>query len=94
MAEGAGEVPYTVTFAPAVTTSTKPPDPPRKDHTISWIAIGVGGTLVLTGGVLLIAREGAISEIESACPNNVCPAARRDDVERATIRVHDTCTVK
>lgn len=86
MAEGAGEVPYTVTFAPAVTTPTKPPDPPRKDHTISWIAIGVGGTLVLTGGVLLIAREGAISEIESACPNNVCPAARRDDVESATSR--------
>lgn len=87
VADGAGEVPYTVTFAPSVVTPPpKSPDPPRKDHTISWIAIGVGGTLVLTGGVLLIAREGAISEIESACPNRVCPAARRDDVESATSR--------
>jgi hypothetical protein len=77
--DGAGEVAHTVVLAPPV--QEPPPPPPKKDNTLAWVAIGGGSALILTGGVLLIAREGAINEIKTTCPLRVCPASSRGEVE-------------
>src|SRR5262249_3029649 len=79
LAEGAGEVPHVVTFE-----AEKPPPPPPKggrDNTLAWVALGGGGALALTGGLLLLAREGAIDDIEKTCHGNVCPTKTQSQVE-------------
>src|SRR5690606_32732104 len=77
LTDGGGEVEHTI-----VLTAEEPaPSPPREDRTLAWIAIGGGGALFVTGAALLIAREGAISEVNAACPNGVCPSSRRSDIE-------------
>lgn len=50
-------------------------------RTIGYVALGAGGVLLVTGVILLVVREGEISDIEKQCPGNVCPAASRTDVE-------------
>lgn len=80
LADGAGEVPYAVTLEPARSPEQEPP-PSERGATLGWAAIGGGGVLFVTGAVLLLAREGAIGDIEGACPGGVCPTSRRTDVE-------------
>jgi hypothetical protein len=53
----------------------------KRDTTLGVIAIGGGALLVLVGGAFLIAREGAIDNINATCPNKLCPLGKRDDVE-------------
>lgn len=78
--ENNAEVPATVTFEPA---SSPPPStpPPSRSNTLAYVALGAGGVLLTTGIILLVAREGAIADIEAACPNpSACPRAREPDV--------------
>jgi hypothetical protein len=52
-----------------------------------WIVIAVGGALVATSAVLLIAREADISRLQQNCPNTVClPGANRGDLESTRSR--------
>ena len=78
--EGAGDVPHTLAFTPEKPPEPPPP-PPSTSKTLPWIAVGGGAALVVTGSVLLLLREGLIDDIETACPNNVCPTRLRDAVE-------------
>lgn len=62
--------------------STPPPAEERKpDRTLAIVSLAGGGALVVLSGVLLAVREGKIGDLEEACPNNVCPTARRDELE-------------
>jgi hypothetical protein len=63
-----------------------PPPPPAPSRTLAFVAIGAGAALAITGTALLVAREGAVSDIEDACPNGVCPSASRNFVEDARDR--------
>lgn len=80
--EGGGEVTHTVVFPVEPTASGGDTDKPHKrDATLGIIAIGGGALLALVGGAFLIAREGAIDDINATCPNRLCPLGKRDEVE-------------
>jgi hypothetical protein len=72
--DGGGEFSHTVSFGDRATAG-------HKDRTLAWIALGGGGALLLGGVALLIAREGAIDDMNTSCPLRVCPASTRSDVE-------------
>jgi hypothetical protein len=90
--DGGGEIQHVITLAeptPPTLAEPTPPAPKRpatKNDTLAWVAIGGGGAFFVTGLALLAAREGAISEIEDNCPRNVCPTAKRSEVESAIDR--------
>lgn len=93
LVEGAGEVPHTVTFSeerkedkPPPPPTPAPPPPPPPSHTLAYVLMGAGAALGVGGVAFLFAREGAVDDIKTACPGNVCPTAKRDDVESATSR--------
>ncbi len=74
------EVPATVTFEP-----DKGGEPPggggKKDNTLAYVALGGGGVLLATGIILLVAREGAIDDIKTLCPNpSACPRTNEAEV--------------
>ncbi len=77
--DGAGEVAHTITFTAADSAAAAPVA--AKHDTLGWVAVGSGAALVVTGSVLLAVREGLIGDIETACPNNICPTRLRDGVE-------------
>jgi len=66
---------------PAGGDSSQPSD--SGSTTAGIITLAAGGVLVVTGVVMLAVREGKISDIESKCPNDVCPTATRTEVESA-----------
>jgi hypothetical protein len=55
-------------------------DPAPRSNTVAYIALAGGGALIVTGVVLLIAREGAISNIEDNCPNGNCDLSKKDEI--------------
>ena len=63
--------------------SSQPSDSGSTTKTAGFVTLAAGGALFATGVVMLAVREGKISDIESACPNDVCPTATRVDVESA-----------
>jgi hypothetical protein len=78
LADGGGEVQHTVTFA---RDGAGPGASWSKNTTLPWIAIGGGAALTAAGTILLIVREGTIDDIKDACPGNVCPPGRRNEIE-------------
>jgi hypothetical protein len=50
-------------------------------YIIPWVAIGAGAVLVAVGGGLLLARDGAISDIKDSCPAGRCPTRLKSDVD-------------
>jgi hypothetical protein len=84
LAEGAGEVPHTVTFVADKSAGAAP----SKNHTLAWIAVGGGAAFLATGVALLVVREDTIGDINRACPGNVCPSSRRADVESDRDQAH------
>jgi hypothetical protein len=89
LADGGGETSHTVTFTPEKPAPPPPPPPPPPNRALGWVALGGGVALVATGALLLVAREGAIGDIEDRCPGNVCPLATKSSVDsdrdRATL---------
>jgi len=70
------------TVLPPTPSPTHEEVPTDRTRTIvGWAGVGVGGALLVTAGILLIAREGDISAIEQRCPNNVCPSSLRSEVD-------------
>lgn len=68
-----------------------PPPPPKKEEPLppppptwkaaGYVLAGTGALLVVGGVVLLVVREGTISDIETRCPDGRCKSADRDLVE-------------
>jgi hypothetical protein len=81
LADGGGETAHTVTFTPEAPVRPPPPPPPPPNRTMGWVALGGGVALVATGALLLVAREGAISDIQDRCPGNVCPIRTKNEVQ-------------
>ncbi len=78
--DGGGEITHVIKLTPADEASSSASFA-GKDDTLGWVAVGGGGALLATGLALLLAREGAIADIEETCPAGVCPTAKRADVE-------------
>jgi hypothetical protein len=81
LTEGGGETAHTVTFTPEATVRPPPPPPPPPNRTMGWVALGGGVALVATGALFLVAREGAINDIQDRCPGNVCPIRTKNEVQ-------------
>lgn len=73
-----GETPFDVKLEEASSVSV---DTSKPNKTLAYVAVGGGAALFVTGVVLLVVREGTISDIESTCPNNVCPTASQSDIQ-------------
>jgi hypothetical protein len=74
-----GEVEVTVALEPNAPTPPppveKPIEPPHRNNTLAYVAIGAGAALIATGAVLLAVREGDVSDIKKACgADGACPA--------------------
>lgn len=69
--------------APPSEGSTPHEDSGSPTKTAGIITLAAGGVLFLSGVVMLLVREGKVSDIETACPNGVCPTATRANVESA-----------
>ena len=82
--DGGGEVAHTVTFTP----ERGPLTSISSDKTLPWVVLGAGAALAVTGGALLVAREGTIDDIATACPGNVCPTSLREEIEADRDRAH------
>jgi len=86
---------------PAATTEVTPapePEPTpapaveREPSLLPYVLVGVGGALVVGGIATGIVASGKVSDIEDACPNDVCPASYPLDDERADARLFVTMT--
>lgn len=84
LVDGGGETSHVVALAKEPSPTT--PSGGRKDTTLGWVAIGGGSAFVLAGAGFLLAREGAIDDMERSCPSNVCPTSTRSQVEDARSR--------
>jgi hypothetical protein len=59
------------TAPPPPTVPTGGPPPPEAEHSVvPWVMVGVGGALVVTGAILLVAGSGKVSSANSACPSH------------------------
>jgi len=58
-------------------------------RTAGFVLLGVGGAALLGSGVTFLMRQGALSDLETACPgyeSGQCPASRKADAEDAIDR--------
>jgi len=87
-----GEVSHTIAVpeehraaVPPAAVSPAPSEEPRAngapDRTLGYVALGAGGALVVTSAILLAVRSGDIDDLRAACPGDVCPGARRAELE-------------
>jgi hypothetical protein len=56
-------------------------------RTAGWVLVGVGGAALVGSGITFLLRQGAKSDLESACPgyeSGPCPASSRGAVTDAT----------
>lgn len=81
LAEGA-EVEVTVVLQPL---GPPPPPPPvvtpHRNNTLAYVALGAGGVLLVTGIIVLVVREGDVSDLTKSCPNGTCPVSRMSDLQ-------------
>lgn len=71
-----------------------PPEKPAAEidtgkgkRTAGWVLVGVGGAALIGSGITFLLRQGAKSDLESACPgyeSSPCPASSRSAVTDAT----------
>jgi hypothetical protein len=85
-AAAAGAPPPPATAAPAVVT-TGPVTPvddtsPKKNHTLAYVALGVGGAGLVVGGITGFLALGKKSDLEN-CENNRCPSSQADTLDSA-----------
>ena len=80
LAEGA-EVEVTVVLQPL----GPPPPPvvatPHRNNTLAYVALGAGGVLLVTGIIVLVVREGDVSDLTKSCPNGTCPVSKMSDLQ-------------
>ena len=62
---------------PAIETTT---DTGKSKRTAGWVLVGVGGAALIGNGITFLLRQGAKSDLESACPgyeSGPCPESSR-----------------
>lgn len=68
---------------------TAPPAPTGAYRTVGVVTGAAGGLLMIGGAILLALRSSAISSLNDACPDGICPASReqelRDTRDRAVV---------
>ncbi len=69
----AAPAPATATPTAAVAPSPAPDASPPRGNTAGLVLLGVGGTLVAAGAVLLVVRLEDISTLDRECPRGLCP---------------------
>jgi hypothetical protein len=68
--------------------SAPPPPPPPSAAPPSghgpwpWVAYGVGGASLIASGIFYALRSSAISDLESKCEGNKCPASLQDTSDK------------
>lgn len=79
-------------ITPRIAPPVKPPPPPEHvvaprdsaepapSHTLPYVAIAGGATLVFGSVVVLLLRQSAISDLNSSCPAGMCPSSREGDL--------------
>ncbi len=69
--------------APLGTTESKPPPqqgaPGSADHTLSYVAFGVGGAALITGGIFGGLALSQKSDLDAACPERKCGPEHHGD---------------
>lgn len=91
-AEAEARANASVAQTPTETPSTSP-ESPAEQATESgtnigpWIVVGTGGALIATGIVTAVLTAGKMSDIEAACPNDLCPPEYDLSGNRASGRV-------
>lgn len=72
--------------APAVVAlaPTQPPSDssPKKDHTLAYVALGVGGAGLVVGGITGFLALGKKSDLKG-CVDNGCPSSQEDTLDSA-----------
>ncbi len=73
--------------APIETPAPAEPDPivdtgPGSQATVGWVAVGVGGALLLGGAVTGAMALSVDSDLADACVDGSCPPAKRSDVDK------------
>src|SRR5262249_9765520 len=53
----------------------------KKDHTLAYVAFGVGGAGLVFGGVTGLMALGKHGDLEGRCPGGKCPTDASDDVD-------------
>lgn len=92
-----GENPHVtirLTRVPKPVAAQQPPgftEPPPVEkasggtRTIGWVLVGVGGAALVGGGITLLVRQSAMSDLDSQCPEGAggrtCDPAKRADIE-------------
>lgn len=70
----------------AVVTTTNAPPPsdtaPKKDNTLAFVALGVGGAGLLVGGITGFLALGKKSDLEG-CVSERCPSSQKDTLDSA-----------
>jgi hypothetical protein len=70
--------PVVVAAAPAPLTDA----PPKKSHTLAYVALGVGGAGLLVGGVTGFLALGKKSDLDG-CQDKKCPTSQEDTLDSA-----------
>ena len=70
---------------PPAAANPSPALPPKlegtPDHTLAYVALGVGGAALITGGIFGGLALSQKSDLESECPNRQCAPAHHGDVD-------------
>ena len=70
---------------PPVPIAVAPP-PSHARRTAGFVTLGVGAAFVAGGAIALVVRENSARTVVDACPESVCPLARKSEIEAAKSR--------
>jgi hypothetical protein len=78
------------TDAPATTgdvqvAESAAPDAQEGSPTLAWVAVGAGGAALVGATISMLVRQGALNDIDSACPNHqACPRSLESSQTQAS----------
>jgi hypothetical protein len=78
--------PPQIAYAPVVTTGpTAPPSDtgPKKNNTLAYVALGIGGAGLVVGGVTGFLALGKKGDLKG-CVDTKCPSSQQDTLDSAT----------
>lgn len=75
--------PPRVAPAPAAPAHAPPSPEPSPNRTAAYVALGAGAAGVAAGSVLGLLAMRRHGDLKDACPNDVCPPGKQDDLDSA-----------